>query len=176
MAKRLGAIALHEWSWGLGRLGRNHFEGKKSIKSKITIRLTLRWKKKHFKMHVSPIKEGDFPVMCLFAGGYEWWLLAWDCWTLQYFSCFDRLTSYDRDLRPILLVPELIGTRRYPKNEWQLSWEFAKQKTRKFPEGAAQCDYLQCSNQRMWLGGGNLESFNGHKLEKDGFLWRVFSS
>lgn len=30
-------------------------------------------------------------------------------------------------------------------------------------EGAAQCDYLQCSNQRVWLG-GNPEGFNGAKL------------
>lgn len=47
-----------------GQVGRNHFEGKK-----IPIKLILRWKKKHLRMYL--ITKGDFPVMCLFAGGYE---------------------------------------------------------------------------------------------------------
>ena len=127
--------------------------------------------KKQLKMieDVSPIRKGDFPVMCwcvcLLEGMSDGFLHE----IVGHYSIFLVLTGLQVILEiwdQFWFVPDLIGTSRYPKNEWQLSWEFTKQKTRKFPEGAAQCDYLQCSNQRMWLGGGNRESFNGHSFEE----------
>lgn len=159
-----------------GQVGRNNFKGKQLHR-----KATCQWKKKHLKMieDVSPIRKGDFPVMCwcvcLLEGMSDGFLHE----IVGHYSIFLVLTGLQVVIEiwdQFWFVPDLIGTSGYQKNEWQLSWEFTKQKIRKFPEGAAQCDYLQCSNQRMWLGGGNLESFNGHKLEKDGFLWRVFSS